>query len=159
MSDWTGEYNYYGNFAVSLWEDLGEPQEPTVPYISGWCKKNIGSLNVLIDSVFVTGESGNFSPSFGNAEEAIYSEMFKVKFYEKKIRDAIHGTLTSSGANLFWTELREADSTIRRSSQTEVLKVYSDLKKDTQLNLDNLVRSYKKNVALPGQITADVFNL
>jgi hypothetical protein len=126
-----------------------------VPSISGWAEANIGSLNIYINSCYsISG--ANFSPVFGANESGIYMEMYNVKHYESQIRLAVNGIATpSSGISLDWVELRDGDSTIRRSNPADLARVYRGLKKDAQDELNNMIETYRANEANPSQITGD----
>lgn len=143
------------HFSNSVWDDLGQPSSPAISNISGWAESNIGSLNVYINSCYnVSGH--NFEPAFTPSESGIYMEMYKVKYYESQIRLALNGITTpSSGISLDWVELRDGDSTIRRSNPAQMAGIYRGLKKEAQEELNNLIETYRANEANPSQITGD----
>ena len=169
--------NTVGQLASGIWEDLGSPETPSVIYVSGWIgsTRSLGKLNMLLDTCFVvdtagmhSGESyafgagqtgyydaGDYFPALGNTEQAIVSEIYKADFYDKKIRDTLNGIFEGSGAQVDWSELREGDTTIRRSNRNEVAKVYRGLLNDSRGELNRLVAFYKENLSKPRQVAGD----
>lgn len=171
--------NSVGQLASGIWDDLGQPQNPSVTYISGWLgnDRSIGKLNLLLDTEFIidyagayagqtydaggyTGvyQQGDIYVALGNTEAAIYSEIYKQDYYDKKVRDAVNGLLDqgSSGAANDWINLSEGDSTITRTNRSELIKTYRGLQTDSRSDLDKLVGYYKSNQADPRQVTFQV---
>lgn len=168
--------NSVGDLASGIWEDLGEPQTPSVVYISGWVSssRGLGKLNTLLNTCFcqdssgihagepyvtcqVTGyyEPGDFYPAMNSEEIAIYTEIYKADYYDKKIRDALNGIIDTSGTNIDWNELREGDSVIKRSNRNEIAKVYRSLLLDSKSELQKLVGYYRGNASNPSQVAGE----
>lgn len=171
--------NSVGTLASGVWDDMGQPLNPSVSYISGrlGSDRMLGKLNVLLNTSFCidatgtySGQSynagagtsgiydvGDFYPAFGNTEQSIYTEIFKIQYYDTKIRDALNGIFdtSQSGVSIDWSELREGDTTIKRSNRNEVVKTYRGLQNDSSSNLEKLVAFYRSNLGEPSQIIND----
>jgi hypothetical protein len=166
--------NTVGQLASGIWEDLGQPANPSVTYISGWLgsDRGVGKLNVQLGKEFIVDISGanagqtyeaggysgvyqpgDFFPALGSVEAAIYAEIYKYDYYDKKIRDALNGILDTTNPELDWQELSEGDTTIRRSNRNEVVKTYRGLQQDSRSELNKLVGYYRQNLSNPSQIT------
>ncbi len=164
--------NSVGQLASGIWDDLGQPQSPSVTYISGYIGSDrcVGKVNALINTNFIIDDVGNYIgtsfdagngqsgvyapgdyyPYLGNVEAAIIAEVYKGDYYAKKIRDALNMILDSgSDPSYDWSELQEADSKISRSNRNEVLKTYRGLASDNRSELQKLVGYYRQNLATP----------
>lgn len=166
--------NTVGQLASGIWDDLGQPATPSVIYISGWIgsDRGLGKLNVLLGKEFIvdnsgayagisydnggysdTYQAGDFYPALGNVEAAIYAEIYKYDFYDKKIRDTLNGIFDATNTSVDWSELSEGDTTIKRSNRSEVAKTYRGMQQDSRSELNKLVGYYRQNQALPSQVT------
>lgn len=168
--------NSVGELASGIWDDLGEPDSPSITSISGWLgsARGIGKLNVLLDidvcidkSGINAGntycycgteyqyQSGDFYPALSSQEESIYASIYLTDYYEKQIRDALNGLIISSVSSVSamdWSELREGDTSIKRSNKNEVAKVYRGLLSDTKSQLNRMVDAYHSNKLDPMQV-------
>ncbi len=97
---------------------------------------------------------GDFYPAFGNTEESIYAEMYKIDYYEKKIRDALNGIMEVSDT-VDWIELSEGDTRIRRNNKNEVAKTYRSSQSEARKELQKLIGYYRENRSLPRQVAGD----
>jgi len=167
--------NTVGKLAYGIWQDLDSPTTPSVTFISGWigAERGVGQLNTLLNleiivdedgvhagELFVIGdcsgvyEVGDFYPILGNTEKAIYTELYKVDYYQKKVRDSLAGILEGGDSlSTDWTSLTEGDTIIRRVNKNEVAKTYRNMSKDSRAYLDNLVSDYNRNTSMPNQVT------
>ena len=145
--------------------------------ISGSLSGRVGELNVLINQSFAfTGDEGDVDPRLGNEESAIlrniYMRDWSKKQSQKVLRglymDSTPGVLESSSesstAATDWVELREGDTTIRRSasssassavSRQNTEKAFRDMAKDIQEELKALVYKYNMYGAQPRQIISE----
>ncbi len=143
------------HFATVTWDELGSPTTPALISISGWGDNNIGLLNISIDECFVTA-SGDFSPAFYPSVSGIYKEMYKVKYYESQIKDAVNNVaVKGTGSALDWVELKEGDSVIRRANPAEMARLYRGLKSDAEVSLRSMIFSYKANEGKPEQVVGE----
>jgi len=145
--------------------------------ISGYLKENIGQLNILINKEFnnVTGtgvaEVDRVAPKLKNEEGAILSKLYMRDYYYKLARNALKGltsSTSSSGPSTtdLWTEVREGDSYIRRTSivasptvKERSARVLNDIAKDLQQDLEKMAYYYNMYGALPRQVFGtDVYN-
>ncbi len=168
--------NTVGLLASGIWEDLSSPTTPTVIMISGYVgsDRTVGKVNLLIGTQFLvdttgayagttydaggyTGiyQAGDYYPALGNTEAAIFSEVYKQDYYDKKIRDALNGIIDAAGTDIDWTELSEGDTTIRRSNRNEVAKTYRGMQADSRHELQKLVGYYRSNLSGPRQVAGD----
>lgn len=166
--------NTVGQLATGIWQDLDSPATPTVTYISGWLgsDRGVGKLNVLLGTEFIVDTTGayagtyydaggysgqyvpgDFYPALGSVEAAIFGEIYKQDFYDKKIRNALNGIIDATGTDIDWNELSEGDTTIRRSNRNETVKTYRGMQQDSRSDLQKLVGYYRQNLSNPSQIT------
>lgn len=133
--------SYILTLASGIWTDINSPTTTTVSYISGWLvsDQNIGKLNNTISACFSGDGAGCIGPDLGAEEQAIYGEIFKQQYWQKKIEENL------GAGGIMWVDLGEGDSRIRRASPTEVAKVYKDMWKESNTNLNRMVDSYKIN--------------
>lgn len=137
--------DYIIGLASGIWQDINSPSGVTPLYISGWLvsDQNVGKLNALLSTCFSGDGAGCIGPSLGPQEQGIYGEIYKQLYWQQQI----NANLGAGG--IMWVEMQEGDSKIRRASPTEVAKVYKDLWKESTLNLNNLITSYKINASYP----------
>lgn len=163
--------NTVGQLASGIWDDLSQPQNPSVAYISGWLgsDRGIGKLNALLNTQFIidysgayTGQTydaggyqatyqpGDFYQTLGNVEAAIYAEVYKGDYYDKRIRDVLNGILDAGAdPSLDWSALDEGDTKVERSNRSELLKTYRGLAQDARADLQKLVGYYRSNLSGP----------
>lgn len=112
--------------------------------VSGWLQNNIGTLNTLIYTSF-SGEN----PGFDDEEDAIFSQLYLVGYYRKKIQDVLRGI---DEAAISFLTLKEGDTTIQQVNKNEVAKTYRGIYSDTKNLLDELVDRYTRYEAYPRQV-------
>lgn len=138
---------YITDLATLIYSDLGSPSDISVSSIQTKLVSSgfLGKLNNKISTCYSI-VSGDISPELGNEEQAIYSQMYKSEYYSRKISSIFGGT------DINWTTVKDGDSEITRSSQTEVGKLFKDLKRQSDEELGNLVASYRVNASPPSTI-------
>lgn len=122
--------------------DLDCPLDTSVPRIVFKLLSLVGTLNTKLDLCVAVTETDTFEPELTTDQAAVLRQIFLINYYGKKIRD----NLGASGVQ--WTEIREADSVIKRTSKTEVAKAYIELKKSAEEELNRLVGQYRINYAI-----------
>lgn len=122
--------------------DLDCPLDTSIPRIVFKLLALIGTLNTKLDLCIAVTESDTLDPELTTDQAAVLRQIFLVAYYGKKIRDH----LGASGVQ--WTEIREADSVIKRTSKTDLAKTYLSLKQDSERELDKLVGQYRINYAI-----------
>lgn len=161
--------NSVGQLASGIWDDLSQPVNPSVTYISGWISSDraVGKVNALLDTEYLVDTQGVYSgtmynaggysgvyvpgdyyPALGNVEAAIFAEVYECDYYEKKIRDALNGILEVVDGN-DWVNLQDADTKIERINRSEILKTYRGFLQDSRAELQKLVGYYRQNLADP----------
>lgn len=135
---------YITDLATLIYNNLSSPPDLTIPSIQTKLVSTgfLGKLNNKINTSYSI-VSGDISPELGINEQAIYSQMYMSEYFIKKINAIIGGT------EIAWTTVKDGDSTITRSSQTEMAKIYKDLKRQTDEELERLVGSYRINASPP----------
>jgi uncharacterized lipoprotein YehR (DUF1307 family) len=135
---------YITDLATLIYNNLGAPSDLTISSIQTKLVSTgfLGKLNNKINTSYAI-VSGDISPQLDTNEQAIYAQMYVSEYCVKKINAIIGGT------EIAWTTVKDGDSTITRSSQTEMAKIYKDLKKQTDEELDKLVGSYRINASSP----------
>jgi hypothetical protein len=122
--------------------DLDCPLDTSIPTIVFKLLTLVGSLNANLDLCFTVTETELFDPELTTDQAAVLRQLYLVKYYGKKIRD----NLGAGGVQ--WTEIREADSVIKRTAKTDVAKNYLQLKRDAEEELRRLVGLYRINYAI-----------
>lgn len=140
--------------ASGLWEDLGEPTNISIPYISGWLNWNIGKLNNNIATDFsgvngvftYTDDSGNM---VGMAPEEIdiYKMMFWYAFYSRALVQSLGAASVDPVI-----EVQDDASVIRVINKNELAKTWLMAKKDIQEDINLACRLYKDNHSNPTQL-------
>lgn len=130
------------DLAKIIHEDLGEPVTPSLTSISIWLQHAaVTQLNVLINTCFQI-DGDDVTPELCDSQAAILEKMYYISYYSKEIKNNL-------GANAYWTEVKEGDSFIRKTSKNEIAKTYLAQKRDTQVELNDLVFYYKQNMSPP----------
>lgn len=130
------------DIALEAYDDLGEPEDISIPAIVFWMESQIGKINSLINSCFSITD-GIVSPELGIEEGAILKELYMVRFYEGEIRK----NLGAAGTAVL--EIVDGDSRIKLSSKTEIARYYDSQKKDAIKSLNSLIASYNTNQSGP----------
>lgn len=139
--------DYIYTLASGTWEELGEPTNVSVSYISGWyvADSNIGKLNSVINTCY-SGVSGCIDPAISGDEQAIYKEIYKINYYGRQIASMLNSANSAAGA---WTELKDNTSSIRRANKNDLAKTFLQLQKDSREALKDLATQYNLNRTNP----------
>lgn len=131
---------YLTDLATNIWKDLGEPADISVSYIQYKLVSNpfVGKLDNLISSCH-TITSGSICPALTNKEQSIYALMYESDFWGQKLAKI------TAGQEIQWTRLEEGDSKITRVSSVEQGKLYKDMQRQTNEQLNYLVNVYRQN--------------
>lgn len=140
------------DFATGIYEDLGSPTDITVSYISGWLYNHIGDLNIAIDQTY-SGLNETISPFPSGDEQAIYQNMFNIKYYNRASLSSIGAAGTSS-----WTEIEDDGSRVKRVSKLDLSKSYLAMAKSANEDLATQIAAYQMNRARPQQSVGDDAN-
>jgi hypothetical protein len=158
-------FNEIGTFATGIFKyDFdSDTSEATVEYISGWLQNNIGELNSLVYACYSGAD-----PGLGLEEESIFKQIFLKSHYSKLARNVLRGitsttSSSSSGSSTLlmseWTEIRDGDSVIKRTSQmatpsikSNTSRIYQQFAASADVTLKDLLYSYNSFKAGPRQV-------
>lgn len=146
--------NDLGNLAQKI-IDIEFPEDTDrfpISYISGWLEANIGELNVLLNENFQVDENGDFSPSLCPEEEAIFTELYCIHYYEKLSRDVLRGITSNCAGSSDWVLLKEGDTTIQKQNKNSIARTINTFKVDSMARLGDLVSRYNMYKSSPLQV-------
>lgn len=137
------------HIADNIYSELDSPTDLSIAFIHAWLRSNVGNLNNLIGTTFaVRGDNGQISPELEEDEMAIFMQMYLIHHYDKKIQSNL-------GASAVDSVIEVVDSIggrVRLLNKNEIARSYIQIRKDTQIYLNNLVNLYKLNRAVPLQV-------
>tara|TARA_B100000212_G_scaffold342604_1_gene331215 strand:- start:22160 stop:22636 length:477 start_codon:yes stop_codon:yes gene_type:complete len=120
-----------------------------IPIITSWLEAHVGELNTLLNTNFVA-DSGEVD-GFKQEESAILREMYVIQYYKKQSRSVLRQA-DDSANSLDFSELREGDSVVKRSSKRDHLKDYKSLISHSQDTLNKLISNYNTYQSPPSQV-------
>lgn len=133
--------------ASGIFEDLGQPDDINIGYVSGWLTTNVGRLNNLISTSF-SGADGDITPELTQETSDIFKLIFLDAYYTrcaaKNSRAAAVDTVI---------EIEDDGSKIRKTSKNETTKAFVQLIKENKQMLQNLVQNYLIDQTPPIQAT------
>ena len=141
---------YLTDLASTSWIELGQPSDISVPEIRYFFTQNIGKLNVLLFTDFTIDSTQEVSPfaSFTYDEANIYSKMYEIKYYNKKVNDNL-GAVSIDSIQEYSAE----GTTIRRFSRGEIAKTYLSLRRDLSQELRDLITAFRIKKSVPRSIS------
>jgi hypothetical protein len=162
--------NQLGELGYEIWDvEFGNhksdiERDAKALLISGYLEANLGELNILINTDFQYKIDGDVvSPALKKEEEAIFTQLYIRDNLSKEARLVLQGaqevSLEESG-DVAWTELREGDSSIKRSiptstSKNNSAKLFQSLAKEASEALEKMVHSYNMYGSIPSQIAGN----
>ena len=170
--------NQLGELAFHIWDiEFGDhssalERERNALLISGYLEANIGQLNTLIHTDFyLDKEQDKVVPELKYEEKAIFTQLYLKDYMNKQARNILRNAATSSNNNSSsstttvlgvtdWTELREGDTSIKRSVATSTTKnasaqIFQKSAKEANDLLKDLVYSYNLYGAKPVQVAGN----
>ena len=144
-----------------------EAQASELLTISGSLSGSLGELNILLNQGFTyTGSDGNPSPRLGIEESDILKQVYIRDWNTKQAQKLLRGVYDTSTAGSVvgateWTELREGDTTIRRSPESSTTsskarmtmsKDFKALAEEARIKINGLVASYNTYGSQPRQV-------
>lgn len=168
-------YNQLGTLASGILQyefDFitgGSAQASELLIISGTLSGLIGELNTLINQNFGFTTGSDISPSLRNEERSILQELYIRDNNTKQARKLLRGiydveTSSSIAGDAEWTELREGDTVIRRSSASssssaktrlDTARYFRELSMAAGDKIKDLVYKYNLYGAVPRQVAGD----
>ena len=127
------------DLAGELYNDLGRPTSISVSSIAYWFQTNIGQLNIEIATDYALSSSGESIPELGEKEGAIFKCLFKIHYFEGKIRSS----LSTTGYSAI-TQISSEGVKMRKVNRTAVTKTIRNLKKAAEEELKQLSIEYNK---------------
>lgn len=162
--------NQFGELAYHIWDiEFGDhstalERERECLLISGYLEANLGQLNTLINSDFYIDKTKDkVVPELQYEEKAIFTQLYLKDYMQKQSRKVLsNATVTSSSSTTTagvtdWVELREGDTSIRRSiasatSKNASAKIFQDASKEAMELLKQMVHSYNLYGSIPLQV-------
>lgn len=167
--------NQLGELGYHIWDiEFGDhstslERERNALLVSGYLEANIGQLNTLINSDFYVNEDqDSVVPELKYEEKAIFTQLYLKDYMNKQARNILRNAASSSSSTntssttttdgvTDWIELREGDTSIRRSVATSTSKNTSAQilqKSAAEANqlLKELVHSYNMYGSVPLQV-------
>lgn len=162
--------NQLGGLAYHIWDiEFGDhssalERERNALLISGYLEVNLGQLNTLLNTDFYLDKTEDkVEPVMRYEEKAIFTQLYLKDYMQKQARNVLrNATVTSSATTTTdgvtdWVELREGDTSIRRSIATSTsknasAKIFQDSSKDAMALLEKMVHSYNMYGASPIQV-------
>lgn len=136
----------FSGLAGFIINDLNAPDLTTGQVIS-WLEVSLGDMNTLLGTRYSL-QNGCPCPSLGISESGILAQMYKIKYYNQQVKENL-------GASAYdWSEIHEGDTKIRKVSRNEVAKTYTTLAKDAQTMLNDMIKYYRTNKAMPKSLSS-----
>lgn len=162
--------NQLGELAYHIWDiEFGDhssslERERNALLISGYLDVNLGQLNTLLNTDFYLNKTKDeVEPVLQYEEQAIFTQLYLKDYMQKQARKVLRNATTTSSTTTTadgvtdWIELREGDTSIRRSIATSTsknasAKIFQDSSKDAMALLEKMVHSYNMYGSLPLQV-------
>lgn len=134
---------YLVDISQSIWLDIGQPTDMPVSYIQSKLLSNafLGQLNTLTTNCH-TVISGDIVPPLDINEQALYALMYQSDFYASKLN------VLANGTDIAWVSMADGDSRIVRSSIVDFMRLYRDMQKQLNMEVNNLSYNYRQASAL-----------
>jgi len=132
--------------------------------ISGYLDVNLGQINTLLNTDFHLNKiKDEVQPALQYEEKAIFTQLYLKDYMQKQARNVLRNATTTSSSTTTtdgvtdWVELREGDTSIRRSIATSTskntsAKIFQDSSRDAMALLEKMVHSYNMYGSLPLQV-------
>jgi len=138
-----------------LFNELGEPDQISIPSIAFWLRTNIGDLNILINKKFYIDETtleiaSEDTDTFGNIEKSIFKMLYAIHYYERLFRNALYAATQDSVVSI-----SDEGSSVTKINKNELAKNYASLRKQINDELMVLTKNYNINEAKPLQVAGD----
>lgn len=145
------------DIADEVYRELGEPVDISIPSVAYWLRVNLGRLNVLLNKPYLINETtleiystNEITDPFGINEKTIFKKIYTVYYYERLFRNALGAASTDSVI-----DISQNGFSARKINKNELAKTYSDLKKQADAELKNLLDKYELNEINPLQVAGD----
>jgi hypothetical protein len=127
------------NLANQIWQDLGQPSDTPVSYIQSVLVggASLGRFNALTANCYAI-VAGDIVPAMGLEEQGIYTLMYEVDFYTRKIN------ALTNGSDIDYVTIVDGDSRITRTSTLDKIRLLRDMQSQLQRQLRILLSSYRQ---------------
>ena len=142
--------NTVPSIAQEIYEEIGEPSDSSIAFISAWLRRNIGGLNNLLNTRFIINPVDlEINPNLSDIEKHIFKKMYAIYFYDLKLKSA--GSLAVSD----FISIKDDFGSVQKINNNEVLKSFYQIRKQEYEELKSLVESYNLNEINPLQVAGD----
>ena len=139
------------DIADEIFRELNQPTDVSIPQIAFWIRVNVGSLNNLIHSEYAIDTTTlEISPDPAIEEKSILKKLYNIHYYDLKLRSSLGATSLDT-----IIEVTSDGSTVRKVNRNETSKIYLNLKKQEQFELNREISSYKMTKSSPNQVVGD----
>ena len=128
-----------------------DDEDAAVCFVSGWLDANIGKLNGYTHEEFSITGSGVFSPEIQPVEKAIFTLLYEIDYYDRKIRKVLRDSIATSGVGE-WSMIREGDTIIQRTSKHLISREWKGYRDAANDQLKDLLAKYDIYKAVPVQV-------
>ena len=134
--------------ATRIHQNLNSPSSPTVGVLQYYLRHNIGILNNLINTSYVIDSAdGTIDPDLGEAEFSIFQSFYMIYYWDSQVRNSV-----GAGAYDHVLEVAENGAVVRMVNKGALAQTFSQMKRQEQGVLDNLVSFYRSNNAIPQSV-------
>ncbi len=130
---------------------LNSPTDVSPASIGFYLRESaIGKLNNLLGLDLTIGTDAQLSRNLTESEKSIFKSIYLVSYYDYQIRNTLGAAGTDSTL-----EISDFGTTVRKINKSELSKRWMELRKMTQEDLDNQVKSYNINGVTPLAVCGD----
>jgi hypothetical protein len=139
------------DIADEIFRELDQPTDGSIPQIAFWIRVNVGSLNNLLYTEYAIDTTTlEISPDPGIQEKSILKRLYNIHYYNLKLRSTL-GAISLDTI----VEVASDGSSVKKANRNETSKVYVNIKKQEQEELNREIASYKLGKAAPIQVVGD----
>jgi hypothetical protein len=137
-----------------LFNELGEPDDISIPSVAFWLRTNIGSLNVLLNKDYSINQSTleieSSDNSFTINEKSIFKKLYIIHYYDRQLRKTLNSISLDSVVSI-----SDEGSSVTKVNKNELSKTFSSIKKQEMAELKELLNKYELNEVAPLQVAGD----
>ena len=134
--------------ATRTHQNLNNPTSPTVGVLIYWYRHGIGSLNNLINASYsIDPADGTIEPDLDEQSAAIFMSLYMIYYWGNKVNESI-----GAGGYDHVLEVQENGALVRMVNKSSLAQTFSQMKRQEQENLNNLVSFYRGNNAIPQSV-------
>ena len=150
------------DIATEIFSELGEPSDISIPSVAYWVRNNVGVLNNYIYETYYVDSNQDKDYEIKKLDEseeiqeidilaaAILKRMYSVYRYDvlirKKFTDIDNDSILS---------VTDEGSSVTRINRNEVVKALTQIKKEENETLKDLIYAYNSKKSEPRQVAGD----